>query len=36
MARHMQKGTKRPGLFKVNGSLLEDHLKLMQAKAQID
>ena len=25
-----------PGLFKVNGSLLEDPVKLTQAKAQID
>ena len=31
-----KKAPRGPGLFKVNGSLLEDPLKLMQAKAQID
>ena len=31
-----KKAPRGPGLFKVNGSLLEDPLKLIQAKAQID
>ena len=30
-----KKAPRGPGLFKVNGSLLEDPLKLEQAKAQI-
>ena len=32
----LKKAPRGPGLFKVNGSLLEDPLKLAQAKAQID
>ena len=31
-----KKAPRGPGLFKVNGSLLEDPVKLTQAKAQID
>ena len=32
----VKKAPRGPGLFKVNGSLLEDPFKLIQAKAQID
>ena len=32
----LKKAPRGPGLFKVNGSLLEDPIKLAQAKAQID
>ena len=31
-----KKAPRGPGLFKVNGSLLDDPLKLIKAKAQID
>ena len=31
-----KKEPRGPGLFKINGSLLEDPVKLTQAKAQID
>ncbi len=32
----LKKAPRGPGLFKLNGSLVEDPLKLAQAKTQID